>query len=305
MKKETKLIPIVLIVLSLACLGAGAVFFFWEHPELEIEPFASDSSASLETVSTEPSILEEIPIEEPEPEPELSKDEALAAEIEEALSGVSIQVNAVENPYKDWYLKNDDMVGWLKIPDTIVDFPVMWTPEDENYYLSRGFDKEPNKLGCLILDTDSSLEPLSTNLIIHGHNFKGEVFNKLSDYESQSYRDEHPYIYLYTKDYEHVYEVMAAFRSQVFYTTDTCFKYYKFFEANNEEEFNDFYDNVKEMSFYDSGVTASFGDRFITLSTCAYHTENGRFVVVAKEIEPGDTYLPIDSESNNEISSNE
>ena len=56
----------------------------------------------------------------------------------------------------------------------------------------------------------------------------------------------------------------------------------------------DFYDNVKALSYYDSGVEASFGDRFLTLSTCSYHTENGRFVVVAKEVEPGDFYEPLD-----------
>lgn len=204
----------------------------------------------------------------------------------------------VENPYKEYYLANSDMAGWLKIPDTIVDFPVMWTPGDENYYLLKGFDKKKSSNGCLILDTDSSLDPLSTNLIIHGHNNPHAMFGELDKYEKEDYMKEHRYIYLYDKNYEHIYEVMAVFRSKVFYKTDVCFKYYKFFNASNEEEFNDFYDNVKEMSYYDTGVTASFGDHLITLSTCSYHTENGRFVIVAKETEPGEYYEPF--EINNE-----
>ncbi len=200
----------------------------------------------------------------------------------------------VENPYKDSYLANDDMAAWLQIPDTVIDYPVMWTPEDENYYLRRGFDKSKNNAGCLILDTDSCVDPLTTNLIIHGHNMNaGTMFGTLSDYEKESFFQEHRNIILYTEACQRNYEVIAVFRSQVYKKKDQVFKFYKFFQADTEEEFNDFYDNIKAMSLYDTGVTAEFGDRFLTLSTCSYHVETGRFVVVAKEIEPGDTYLPI------------
>ena len=83
----------------------------------------------------------------------------------------------------------------------------------------------------------------------------------------------------------YTYEVIAVFYSQVYYASDLVFKYYNFFQADTEEEFRYFYDNIRELSFYDTGVTAEFGDKFLTLSTCAYHVEDGRFVVVAKEIE--------------------
>ena len=78
--------------------------------------------------------------------------------------------------------------------------------------------------------------------------------------------------------------------------SDECFKYYKFFEAKDEKEFEDFYNNVKEMSLYDTGVEAKYGDKFLTLSTCSYHTQNGRFVVVCKEIDPGDYYEAFENE---------
>ena len=81
--------------------------------------------------------------------------------------------------------------------------------------------------------------------------------------------------------------------SQVYRKTDQVFKFYKFFQADTPEEFDDFYNNIKQLSQYDTGVTAQFGDHFLTLSTCVYHVEQGRFVVVAKETEPGDHYLPI------------
>ena len=136
---------------------------------------------------------------------------------------------------------------------------------------------------------------MTTNLIIHGHNMKsGEMFGNLTAYEKQSYYKDHKNIILYTEECQRNYEVISVFRSKVYYKTDEVFKYYKFFQADTEEEFNDFYENIKKLSIYDTGVTAEFGDHFITLSTCVYHVENGRFVVVAKETDPGDTYLPVE-----------
>ena len=89
---------------------------------------------------------------------------------------------------------------------------------------------------------------------------------------------------LFTADCERKYEVIATFYSQVYKKKDTVFKFYQFFQADTEEEFNYFYDNIMDLALFDTGVTAAFGDRFITLSTCSSHVTNGRFVVVAKEI---------------------
>ena len=204
-------------------------------------------------------------------------------------------ISAVPNPYGDIFAANEDIAAWLVIPDTIIDYPVMWTPEDETYYLYRDADGNDDTNGSLILDTDSCVNPLTTNLIIHGHNMRsGAMFGNLTDYESQDYCENHKRIILYTEECRRNYEVIAVFRSQVYKKKDTVFKYYKFFQADTQEEFDDFYQNIKKLSLYDTGVTAEFGDRFITLSTCVYHVEQGRFVVVAKEVESGDSYLPVE-----------
>ncbi|MGN1146243.1 MAG: class B sortase [Acetatifactor sp.] len=198
-----------------------------------------------------------------------------------------------DNPYQDSFLANEDMAAWLQIPDTDIDYPVMWTPRDENYYLYRDFEGRDNKNGCLILDTDSSLDPLTTNLIIHGHNMRsGAMFGNLTDYEDFSFYEKHKQISLYTEECQRNYEVIAVFRSQVYKKSDKVFKFYKFFQADTQEEFDDFYNNIKQLSLYDTGVTAEFGDRFLTLSTCVYHVEQGRFVVVAKEVDSTTAYLP-------------
>lgn len=204
-----------------------------------------------------------------------------------------------ENPYEKLFAQNEDMAAWLVVDRTVIDYPVMQTMEDEIYYLKRDFDGNEDEAGCLILDTDSDLYAGgTTNLIIHGHNMKtGTMFGSLDEYQDEDYYSEHKYMELYTETGKRRYEVMAVFYSQVYYTTDQVFKYYNFFQAQNEEEFRDFYENVKEMSLYDTGVTAELGDCFLTLSTCTYHVEDGRFVVVAKEIGRtelhGDEFSPV------------
>lgn len=189
------------------------------------------------------------------------------------------------SPYAAFFETYPDLVAWLDIPDTIISYPVMWTPGDETYYLYRNYDGTDNQNGSLLLDTDSSLNPLTTNLIIHGHDMRsGAMFGNLTDYADPTYCEQHKEMFLFTADCEHKYEVLAVFYSQVYRKKDTVFKFYQFFEADTQEEFDYFYDNIMKLSLFDTGVTAAFGDHFITLSTCSSHVENGRFVVVAKEV---------------------
>lgn len=196
------------------------------------------------------------------------------------------------------YEINNDTIGWLTIDDTNIDYPVMQSMEDEEYYLERGFDKEYNSNGCLIMDTDSVVGSgtkdndyadgtlPSTNLIIHGHHMKnGEMFGNLDKFKDVKYFKDHRTIEFSSLYENREYEICAVFLSQVYLKTQTdVFKFYNFFQADTEEEFNDFYDNIKKLSLYDTGVTAKYGDEFITLSVCAYHVENGRLVVVGKRI---------------------
>ena len=201
------------------------------------------------------------------------------------------QTLLTENPYASAFQRNPDIQGWLRVEGTQIDYPVLQREGDDEYYLYRSFLGEEDKKGSLILDEDSSVKDgsFTTNLLIHGHNMKdGSMFGELDEYNSEDFYKEHKWIELYTEDEKHNYEVIAAFASQIYYSTDLVFKYYNFFQADTAEEFNYFYQNIKRLSIYDTGVTAEFGDKFLTLSTCAYHVEDGRFVVVAKEIDPGE-----------------
>lgn len=111
------------------------------------------------------------------------------------------------------------------------------------------------------------------------------MFGDLDLYKDEGFYQEHSVISFDTLYEERIYEIVAVFPSQVYSEEEDAFKYYQFYEADTQEEFDDFYDNIKELSLYDTGVEAQFGDTFLTLSTCAYHVTDGRLVVVAKRTE--------------------
>lgn len=186
--------------------------------------------------------------------------------------------------YADLYRENSDLVGWLSIEGMVIDYPVMQC-EDDEYYLHHDFYGQDSKYGCLYVRNRADVNTPGTNFIIYGHNMKdGSMFGDLDLYRRESFFQEHPVICFDTLYEERTYEILAVFRSQVYNSDDDVFRYYQFYEAQTQEEFDEFYENIKELSLYDTGVTAEFGDSFLTLSTCAYHVEDGRFAIVAKKL---------------------
>lgn len=185
--------------------------------------------------------------------------------------------------YRALYRENCDLAGWLSIKDMKIDYPVMKC-EDDEYYLHHDFEGKDSKYGCLYVRERADLEE-GTNFIIYGHNMKdGSMFGDLDFYREEDFYREHSKIAFDTLYQEYTYEIIAVFLSRIYGENDDVFKYYQFYEAETEEEFNDFYDNIKKMSLYDTGVEAEYGDTFLTLSTCAYHVNNGRLAVVAKRV---------------------
>ena len=178
---------------------------------------------------------------------------------------------------------NSDFIGILTIPNTIINYPVMYTKSD--YYLRRSFDKKQSDAGTLYIDKYNIIDPMDDNIIIHGHNMKnGTMFHELLNYKDEEYYKKHKYIYFNKVDKSEKYEIISVFYSKVFYENEQVFKYYKFYRTKEESEFNDYVKNIKELSLYDTNVETKLGDKFITLSTCEYSQENGRFVVVGKKI---------------------
>ena len=190
----------------------------------------------------------------------------------------------VLDEYKNLLNKNKRLIGWVKIDDTNIDYPVMQTTDNE-YYLDHNLNQEYDKNGSIFMDKDCDVLKPSTNLILYGHHMRsGQMFGSLSLYSDQSYYEKHPYIQFDTIYEKGLYEIMYVFRSRVYSEDEIVFKYYQFIDAQSEQEFDSYMNDMEGMSLYDTGVTASFGDRLLTLSTCDYQEKNGRFVVVAKKV---------------------
>lgn len=186
--------------------------------------------------------------------------------------------------YRKLHEENPDMVGWLRIDGTRIDYPVMYTPQDPGKYLHTDFSGHYFFGGVPFIDESCTLD--SDNLLIFGHNMlDGSMFRSLRKYENRSYWEQHPRITFDTLYAEQEYEVLAAFYDRVYLQTEDTFKFYRFIDAEDAADFDNAIARFREKALYDTGVTAEYGDKLITLVTCAYHVENGRFVVVARRVE--------------------
>ena len=194
------------------------------------------------------------------------------------------EAREVLDEYKNLLNKNKRLIGWIKIDDTSIDYPVMQTSDNE-YYLDHNINQEYDKNGSIFMDKDCDVLKPSTNLILYGHHMKnGQMFGDLDLYSSKEYFKEHRYIQFDTIYEKGTWEVMYVFRSRVYSEEEIVFKYYQFIDALSEQEFNSNMQEMAAMSLYDTGVTAQYGDRLLTLSTCDYQEADGRFVVVAKKV---------------------
>ena len=203
----------------------------------------------------------------------------------EPLEYVEINGVMVQAKFADLYKQNNDFMGWLKLDDTCIDYPVMFTPNDEEYYIHRDFDGSYSSSGTLFIGKLSDPITPSDNVIIYGHNMKaGTMFYPLLKYEKKDFYEGHKYIEFDTIDDNCTYEVIAAFRTVINESDPSNFDYYNFANANSKEEFDEYVSKVKSKTPYDIPTTAEYGDKLITLSTCAYHADEGRYVVVAKRV---------------------
>ena len=231
---------------------------------------------------------------------EQAANEALVQRVEQEVSlgegtsetssgnSTSAQTSEQERNYQPLIQENSHLAAWLMMEDTEVDYPVLYTPEEPEYYLRRAFDGSYALSGSLFIGANSF--PDGSNIIIYGHNMKDDsMFGSLDSYADEDYAREHQKIIydLIQPDgsYERLtFEVMAAFYSRIYSVDEkNVFRYYYSTDLSDSDAFQYYIEEAMSASLYDLGVTAEYGDRLLTLSTCSYHTEDGRFVVVARE----------------------
>ena len=259
-EKRRKLAVVICSLVAVLCFGYfGIYYYFSDRTQADYEDLAELKGKGNSALTG--SLFREI---------HYSEDETIELEILEE--------------YRTLYSKNKKLIGWLKIDDTNIDYPVMQTANNE-YYLDHNFNQEYDKNGSLFLDKDCDVVHRNTNLIIYGHHMKsGKMFGNLNRYSSEEYGKEHSRIQFDTIYEKGTYEVMYVFRSRIYNEDEVVFKYYQFFDAASDKEFDSNMQEMAALSLYDTGVTASYGDELLTLSTCDSSETDGRFVVVAKRV---------------------
>lgn len=275
-KKTVYFLLLVLFSLVFILSAASLISYFTESGSnkksydsltelIATAPAKEDSDGNRETVS-------DTPVENP-------------ADLVEVKNSITGKTEKVMRKYAEIYEKNSDMVGWLQIPGTKINYPVMQNAKVTDFYLSRNFFKEESRHGCLFAQEYSDPLAPSDNITIYGHNMKdGSMFAGLMDYKKEDFYKSHKTIVFDTVHEEHTYEIVSVFVTTV--SIGEGFHYYKFINAADETEFDAFVKSCKDLSLYDTGVSAGYGDKLICLSTCEYNYEpvNGRLVVVAKQI---------------------
>lgn len=186
----------------------------------------------------------------------------------------------IDAKYLELYEENHDFVGWIEVEDTPLSYPVMYTPDDGEYYLHKNFDKEYDYSGLPFVDARCQVKDASENIIIYGHNMKSKtMFSTLEKYKDKSYLEEHPTVIFDTiygsAEYQIAYVVLPTSSSMI----------YDFIDAEDDAAFEEYVKTLESMKVYDTGVSIAREDHLITLSTCEYSKTNGRMVLVAKKIE--------------------
>lgn len=185
--------------------------------------------------------------------------------------------------YRELYALNNDLVGWITVPGTVIDYPVVQSPNNVDYYLDHNFNGKYSSWGCIYAREQCDVFTPCDNVVLYGHHMKdGSMFAALDKYKRKSYWQENQYMYFNTIYEEHMYQIIAVFKTSA--NMGQGFAYHIFNYANSEEEFNEFMDNVHDLQMYKTGISAEYGDVLLTLSTCEYTLDNGRFVVIAKRL---------------------
>ena len=214
-------------------------------------------------------------------DPEQSKDESLPEQDWDALKEI-----------------NDEIVGWITIPDTVIDYPVLEHEGDDRYnqyYLKRTYKGNYSEYGSIFLDYRSTDSTRSRNVIMHGHDMNdGSMFAGMLKYTPKGdlkgkldYYQEHPVITFNTPDGDAKYKIISVFKTSTRYEHGEFFNYMQG-EFNSDAEFMNFVYNTRIRSMFNIPVTCNENDQIITLSTCCYEFYEWRCVIVARKVRPGE-----------------
>ena len=190
--------------------------------------------------------------------------------------------------FVELYAKNNDLVGWIDIPNTEMSFPVLQT-DDNSFYLTHDFNKNESKAGAIFADYRFKITQTQRpdDIVLYGHNMKsGQFFHPLLQYKQIDYFKEHPIIEFDSLYSEDKYRVFACFITggSVEMDDGNFFNYHSTQEFKDEQEFDDYYEEVMKRTYFNTDVDVEYGDELLTLSTCSYEYNDARTVVVARKL---------------------
>ena len=189
--------------------------------------------------------------------------------------GIDPEVSPIEVDIAALHAQYPDVVGWIYSPNTKINYPIAYT--DNNFwYLDHLYDESYNANGTIFIDTKCASDFSDKNTLVYGHNMNdGSMFASLRDYRDESYYPDHPCLYISTENYHYRLDLIAGF-----VTEPTSFAYANTFDE--DEQFLHYIETIKSMSTFKSDVKVTAEDKVVTLSTCTYEIDDGRYVVVGK-----------------------
>lgn len=243
-------------------------------------PVPSNPTTATEPVQTEPF---EVTVPSDPEDPSEVTDPTVPPETEPPTEPAPSEPPSILLQFQALHAINEDMVGWIEIPGTEINYPVVQSPYEANFYLRKNFYKEKATCGTIYVREACDVFKPSDNVTIYGHNMRnGTMFADLHLYEEKDFWEDNKYIYFDTLYEYHTYEIFAVFISTA--DLDVGFSYHIFDDAANQAEYDEFVATCKELSLYDTGITPQLGEKLITLSTCDKSIDDGRFVVVARRV---------------------
>jgi len=172
---------------------------------------------------------------------------------------------------------NPEVVGWLVIPGTIIDYPVVQTDNNE-YYLSHDINGKKSNRGAIFMDYRNTPDGNDKNTILYGHNMRdGSMFKDITKFKNRVFFEQNTTIWFYTLNELTQWEIFSA------YVTETAFNYLRK-DFPSDEDYLDYINTLKNKSMHKSEVELNKDDKIITLSTCSYEFNDARFVVHARRI---------------------
>ncbi len=228
------------------------------EPEAETETQAETAPPETETEA------------EPETQPETKPEETLPPDPDaEELAELNLDALRVFN---------EDVIGWIRIPGTELDYPLL-QGEDNDYYLRRTWKGTYSVMGCIFMDYRNDTDLGDFNTIIYGHRMRNNtMFGELKNYKLKAYRDEAPFVYLLDDEGTHKYEIFAAYEARVdakLYTAG----------LTEEEDKQEVLDTAQELTVWKSGIEPTTDDRLLTLVTCTGLGYHSRWILQAVWVE--------------------